>query len=127
MRLEGARARGAIVVALSCGATFLLLRIALARIWVSGAWHDPPPVNVIALGTLGAVGIVSGALLLARPRARLWMLCVAWATVVVTLSVALAALGHNSADLIALLATVAGITGLPWARGAARMRPPGQH
>jgi hypothetical protein len=119
MGLKYLRARAAVVAALSAGATFLLLRIALSRIWQAGAWHDPPPANVIALGAVGVAGILCGALLFAQPGGLPRTACVAWAVVVAILSIGLASRGHNSADLIAVLAAGVGAAALPWGTGRA--------
>jgi hypothetical protein len=117
MDLDRLRVRAALAVALAAGTTFLLLRIALSRIWHAGAWREPPLANVIALGAVGAVGILCGALLFARPGVLPRILCAGWAVIVVILSVALASYGHDSAAIIALFAAGVGAATLPRGSG----------
>ena len=112
--------RASIVVAMSGGVTFLFVRIASARIWASGAWREPPPANVIALGALGVAGILCGLQWLARPGSRWSVACLAWAAAATGTGIALAEVGHDSAALVVVLAVVAGIVALPRTLGAGR-------
>jgi hypothetical protein len=105
-------------ILLSGAATGLLVRISLARIWAAGEWHDPPALNVIALGAMGAAGILCGARLFSRAGAASPAPCIAWAAAAVALGLVLAILGHESGLAIALLALAAGAVTLnPTARG----------
>jgi hypothetical protein len=118
MGLDHVRARAATVVLLSSAATTLLVRISLARIWAAGEWHDPPALNVIVLGVVGAAGIACGARLLIRADAASSAPCMAWAAAAVALGLVLAILGHESGLAIALLALAVGAVTLnPTARG----------
>jgi len=101
-------------MALSCGVTLLLLRIAFARFRETGAWNAPLSANFFLLGAVGAAGILCGLLLYVRPGVLPVTACVAWAAAVVALSFVLAGRGDESASLIALLGAGAGALALPW-------------